>query len=360
MFRTGIGSSVFSGVFLARSISLTMWRSSQHLIVVIVLVFSLTMTSYADGFSSEPISTVNFFSWTPKSFAEIFSGERHGRRVFAFGTLVLPDTDKSQRVPAVIFLHGSAGDAGRRRMRMAQMLTGQGIASLVVETFQSRILYQQQGYLSRLRKSFVHAQLADAYAALQILQAHPLIDGSRISLSGASMGGMTAYLAANERVAQALAPDGSRFKAHITYYAPCSVRYQTMKTTGAPILMLAGKLDEGTPPGDCEHLAADLEAAGSKVKLVAFDTAAHAWDGLQPKKFHPEFPNPAPCRFTIQDDGNVFEARTGLDAMDVPAIVDVLVACSSDGYTMGRDEEAVTASDRMLIEFLQKTFDESH
>lgn len=299
---------------------------------------------------------VDFDSWSPRSFTDIFENRRDGLHNRVQGILRLPTTATPQNpVPVVVLMHGSGGDPSLRRRRLAQKLEEFGYGSLILETFSSRLLYAGQDYLDRLRKAFIQTQLADAYAALEELRRHPEIDGDRIALSGVSMGAISTAIAAHRKIASSLSPEGHRFAAHLYYYGPCVVRAQAAQTTGAPILMMIGRDDESTPEADCRQYADYLRAAGSSVRLEVMP-GPHGWDLTAAPKFKIELPNAMPCRFEIRNDGTVHEATTNQSALTIRDTVDLFAACSSPGYTSGRSEEAILLSDQIVGEFLGGVF----
>ena len=97
-------------------------------------------------------------------------------------------------------------------------------------------------------------QLTDAFAALEILQTHPFVDGDRIGVMGYSMGGISTTLAAYEKIAQYGAKGKTRFALHVPFYAPCIIHLENGSGTGAPIVCLWGEENETTPKSRCEEL----------------------------------------------------------------------------------------------------------
>jgi hypothetical protein len=89
----------------------------------------------------------------------------------------------SGRVPAVVYVHGTAGVDGRGAFN-AFALNETGIATLEIDMWEAAGLAPSQNDRVRLvdREQY-------AYGALKFLAAQPQIDASRIGIEGESMGG---------------------------------------------------------------------------------------------------------------------------------------------------------------------------
>ena len=107
-----------------------------------------------------------------------------------------------------------------------------GVAGVVIDVFGAR-RDLGTGFVDRLLNVTEAAVLADAFAVLAWLDAMPEIDGKRVVLWGFSYGGMASLYAAQEQVAETFLPGGTRFMAHIAYYAPCIARFEDTRATGA-------------------------------------------------------------------------------------------------------------------------------
>ena len=121
--------------------------------------------------------------------------------------------------------------------------------------------------------------LADAFAALQALAAHPRIDGRRIGITGFSKGGTVALLAAHEARAARALPAGLRFALHVPFYPWCGTQHYKPKMTGAPIYMLLGAADTYAGVAPCQRYAETLKAQGAPIEVVVYPGATHGFDG---------------------------------------------------------------------------------
>jgi len=159
-----------------------------------------------------PISSVTL------SDSDFLAGRSGGQSATVAGELRLPKTG-SDKLPAVVLLHGSDGIGGSGGMidEWSRELSQLGIATFAVDSFSGRgivstVLDQTQlGCLN---------MVADAYRALDLLAKHPRIDSNRIAVMGFSRGGQSALYSAMSRLYATLGPaDGLRFAAQVAFYA---------------------------------------------------------------------------------------------------------------------------------------------
>ena len=187
---------------------------------------------------------------------------------------------------------------------------------------------------------------------MRYLAAMPEIDDQRIVLMGFSYGGMATLYAAHAQLADALAPDGPRFAAHVAFYAPCVARFVDRRTTGAPVMMLMGGRDALTDPRRCAEVAEDLTEGGSAVRPLVFADALHQWDGAfdPPREIGR---NLAPCSLQVDPDGMVRDRATGLVMRGPMTRRAILALCvSREGYLIGRDDAVRTRSNAAVGDFL--------
>ena len=266
-----------------------------------------------------------------------------------------PGASPLHKVPAVVLLHGSVGNYEERGYRYGLPLAELGVAVLVVETYASR---------TDLATSFIGRALhitetmfdADAYAGLKALSARADIDAAHIALIGFSYGGMATTYALYDTIAARLAPHGSRFAAHVAYYAPCVARFADSRTTGAPLLMLYGGQDQLIHADRCAEVAADLRRGGSAVTVIDYPEAVHQWDGeMMPRLIGRHL---ADCDFRVDRSGMVRDAASGI-AMSNPLLRGaVLALCTgSRPWPIGRNTAVIARSNRDLLGFLSKAFD---
>ena len=272
------------------------------------------------------------------------------------GTLFMPEGATAEApVPAVIMLHGAGGVLYPRELTYGRQFARLGIAALVVDAFGAR-RDRAVGFIDRLIEITETMLVADAYAALRHLAARKDIDARRIVLIGFSYGGMASVFAAYSQVADLIAPKGPRFAGHVAFYGPCIARFRDNRTTGAPVLMMAGSEDAIIDRLRCEEIRQDLIAGGSDVQMIVFEGAYHQWDG----SFEGPFKigrNLADCRFRVGRDGTVYDLLTHLPMMG-PLTRKVMLALCTDeeGYLIGRDDKIRAKSNRELGRFLMRLF----
>lgn len=293
---------------------------------------------------------VSFASSDPFAPADI--GRAPARTVR--GLLFLPPGARPDRAtPAVVMLHGSAGLIADRA-RYGPQLAAMGIATLLVETYDSRPDLGT-GFVERVLNITETTFVADAYAALRFLAARPEIDARRVALAGFSYGGMATEYAMYAQMAERLAPDGLRFAGHVAFYAPCVARFADSRTTGAPLLMLYGAEDELIRPDRCAQVADDLRSGGSRVDIVSYPGAVHQWDGGMARRLIGR--QLAGCRFRVGRDGAVRDENTLLP-MSGPFLRKIILGlCTgSRPYPIGRDDAVRARSNHDFGAFLARVF----
>ena len=133
-------------------------------------------------------------------------------------------------------------------------------------------------------------------------------------------------------------------------------RFDDIRATGAPVLMLAGSEDGIVDPARCAEIVADLRAGGAEAEFVLYEGAYHQWDG--------RFPGPrtigrnlADCDFNVNAKGVVRDTLTLLP-MSGPFLRKVILGVCSDsaGYLIGRDDAVRDRSNRDVGAFLMRAF----
>ncbi|MGR9046611.1 MAG: dienelactone hydrolase family protein, partial [Gammaproteobacteria bacterium] len=158
----------------------------------------------------------------------------------------------SQKLPAVVILHGSAGVDSRGDF-YARALNAAGIATLEIDMWEARGLRGGKD-----RPPLPLFTYPDAFAALAFLSTHDNIDPNRIGVLGFSWGGVIA-LASAERLYADRFGNGLKFAAHIAHYPVCygynnpnipalnppdQRGTQFLNLTGAPVLIQIGTEDD--------------------------------------------------------------------------------------------------------------------
>jgi dienelactone hydrolase len=337
------------------------WRTRRFPVGLIAL-FSILLAACqpveegvpVDRFQAGQSGRVSFPTRHVEGINELYHGGK-GYNARTLGELFLPAAKgRGQVFCAMVILHGSGGEWSGRGKRHAAFLAENGVAAFVVDTFEGRGLSKKIRYMERLRRANLPDQVADAFAALNLLVSHPDIDADCIGVMGYSLGGISTFFTAFEEVATAASRTGRRFALHVPFYAPCAFRVENTETTGAPILALWGEKDETTDRAACDALVRDLEKGGSPVTVHWLKGAAHGWNGLKPMVFYPDVPRAEPCQFVVMRGGVLAERISGRRTKTDAAMVDVLNECSGLGYTIGHHAEADREANRLLLGFIRR------
>ncbi|TAN07538.1 MAG: hypothetical protein EPN38_04870 [Rhodanobacteraceae bacterium] len=190
----------------------------------------------------------------------------------------------TDRQPAVVILHGSAG-VDTRGTYHAEALNEAGIATLEPDLWSPRALLGGTGPNGRPQS--VAETVPDAFGALNYLAARSDIDARRIGVMGFSWGGVLAMLTATRPYCERyLKPGAPRFAAHAPFYPVCWT-YNTVpgheftELTGAPVFIQSGERDDYDQPDTCERLIRGLPAAARRcVTCKIYPDATHAFDRL--------------------------------------------------------------------------------
>ncbi|MGH6718688.1 MAG: dienelactone hydrolase family protein [Alphaproteobacteria bacterium] len=299
---------------------------------------------------------VTFPSHSPFAVADVGGGPDDDPATQTQARLVLPPgASAAKPVPAVVLLHGASGVLEVREMTYARQFAALGVAALVVDVYGARRDHADD-FIGRLLAITEAMFLADAFAALDHLAGRPEIDARRVALIGFSYGGIVATLAAFEQVAERYAPDGTRFAAHVAFYAPCLATFEDARATGAPLLMLYGGRDASVDAGRCAEVADQITAGGGRVETVVYPEAVHQWDG----RFDGPRPigrNLAECRLEVERDGTVRDTLTHLPMSNGLFRRIILALCTDgDGYLIGHDDTVRARSNLDMGRFLAAVF----
>ncbi|MDI4633142.1 dienelactone hydrolase family protein [Pelomonas sp. V22] len=307
----------------------------------------------AQTLSASTQGRIEFDSFTPATMFDL-ARERRERweRVRVWGELTLPRRPAG-RVPAMILMHGSAGVTPAQR-QWVDAFKDLGIATFEVNTFAPRGITDTVADQGSLNES---AHVMDAFKALEVLAGHPGIDGQRIGIIGFSRGGSAAFRTAIEPLRKAVIKSDLAFSLHVPVYAGCNQVYWSPKLTGAPLLNLVGEADDYTTAAPCLKLASRYEAAGSRVRSVAYPDAHHAWDAIIPVTWLPNASSASSCgvvRWDIEEWRITAEA-TGKE-LNGSELGKFFSDCSKRGVHVGRNSMAFRASMDDVSRFLKVEF----
>jgi dienelactone hydrolase len=342
------------------------WRSLIAALGLCAAAPCVHAASLADEVWPEPDVTggkgieIAFASHSPFVLEDVGAGARLDPPRRVSGMLYVPagGAAAEQKSPAVVLLHGTAGIQPGRELAYAQQFAAMGVVALVVDTFGSRTDIATE-YVDRMLKITETMMVADAYSALDFLAARPEIDARRVALMGFAYGGLATVLAGYEQVAARFAPDGKRFAAHISFYGPCLATFENNRATGAPVLMLSGEFDTVSDPKRCAATADELRRGGARVATIRYPGAYAQWDGDQGSPGAPvrRPHNMSACRFTVERDATVRDAKSGIEMSNGFYRKVILAMCNDpEGYLLQRDPAVRAKSNIDLGRFLSSVF----
>jgi dienelactone hydrolase len=178
-------------------------------------------------------------------------------------------------LPAVVLLHGCAGNYKRLDERWGNRIAGWGYVTLTVDSFGPRGLENTCASGAPVDMAF------DAYRALDYLALQPFVDTTRVVLLGFSQGGWLTLTSLERGVIEETAHH--KFRAGIAFYPPCKGFKDNMTV---PTLILIGANDDWTPADDCRDMVEGRDGFGISrekgmgvpAKLIVYPGAYHAFD----------------------------------------------------------------------------------
>ncbi|CAN7413855.1 dienelactone hydrolase family protein [Polaromonas sp. LjRoot131] len=195
------------------------------------------------------------------------------------------------RFVALVMFHGCAGALGKsgaitQRFRdTAKLLNGMGYGVLLVDSFNPRGERQICTVTPKARSIQEEQRWLDAYGAIEYLNTRADVVAGRIGAIGFSHGGTAAVQVMNAElpVKQQGAPG---FAAAIAMYPGCASTLAARPdyVAYAPLLILAGELDDWTPARYCQKLAERSKERGQPVDIEVYPEAYHGFDELSAVK----------------------------------------------------------------------------
>ena len=309
---------------------------------------------HAQTLTRETSGKIVFSSFSPRT---MFDMARENRAAWAgqtvWGDLSLPGKAQTDRVAAIVLVHGSGG-IERSMDQWVSAFNDIGVATFVVSSFEPRGVKrtaEDQGLVSP------SANLVDALRALEVLAAHPAIDQSRIGVMGFSRGGEVAFRTAVEPLRRAVIKSDLKFALHIPVYAGCNQVYWSTELTKMPMLNLVGEADDYTTAKPCEELAERYAAAGTPVRTIKYPNAHHSWDAMYPVFLLPGATSGAPCgvlRWDIEPWRITSELTGG--TVDPARLAELFQSCVRRGVHVGRNEAAFRQSRKDTQAFVREVF----
>jgi dienelactone hydrolase len=313
----------------------------------------------ADFKAGPPNGVYTFASSTPKLLPDLVKPGSPGDAANIVGHLFLPAG--SDKVPAVVLMHGSGGIYSALLDYWPKLLNAQNIAVLSLDRFGPRGVKSTAEDQSKVPFA---ADVADAFAALRLLASHPRIDANRIAIMGFSRGGLASWRTAVERIiaAQQL-PEGLRFAAHIQMYSGgCNGVFRLIVKPGVfskkPELWVHGESDDYTPIGPCRDYAQRIGEAGTPVEFVSLAGAYHKFDDVnQRRAFGRSLQRTSEnCPLELDIDTlTAYDRNTGLQ-LTGGAFLKAVKSCSAQGATVEGNVMARDKAGQAVVTFLRKVF----
>ena len=289
---------------------------------------------------------IHSFETVTVSDRDFLTGAKEGIPAHIGGELRLPL--ETERRPAVILVHGSAG-LGANVDRWARELNGIGVAAFLLDSFTGRGITQTVTDQSRLGGL---AMIVDAYRALELLSRHERIDASRIAIMGFSKGGFVALYASLKRFQRMHGPAGVAFAAYVPFYASCHTAYvEDEQVSDRPIRLFHGTADDYVSIEPCRGYVERLRRAGKDVELSSYAGARHAFDNplYSPARFLPDAVTTSHCLREERAGGEIVNLSTGLP-------FNWTDPCVTRGGTVGYDPVATADATKAVKAFLTATF----
>jgi dienelactone hydrolase len=283
------------------------------------------------------------------SDSDFLSGKIEGVPVTLAGALRLPKLG-TEKLPAVILLHGSGGIGGSGGMidEWSRELNEIGVATFAVDSFAGRGIVEtvtDQTRLGRLN------MIIDAYRALDLLSRHRQLDATRIAVMGFSRGAQSSIYSSLIRFQKMHGSAGQEFAAHIGLYTPCGTTYRGDDAVAKPIRLLHGTADDYVPIGPCRAFVERLSKSGKDTRLIEYPDAHHVFDApafREPRKLAAA-PTTRRCLMVEGDNGTVLNQET-----KQPFSYDD--ACVEKGPTVAYQEAASTQARAYVRGFLNEVF----
>lgn len=263
----------------------------------------------------------------------------------------------AQTYPAVVISEGLGGVKTARERRYGRFLAQHGFVALVVDSFKTRG-FENAAHPIRAINVTESMMLADAFAGLSWLAEQPNVDRKRIYNIGFSYGGMITVLTAYEQIRRQFISTDDQFAGHVSYYGPTVPRLEDYTTTGAPIAILNGELDNNFHPNRLDLIATDLKNGGSPVENIIFPNTYHQWDSDDLERRFDRF-NIRALGTRITPDHGIIDERSGRTIKNFATrLMMIAGSVSLKGFHLLRDEDVLAKSDEILLRYLAAKADQ--
>lgn len=242
--------------------------------------------------------TITFQSANPFGFRDVITALNEQEKQEVFGYLTLPENTDTKKFPLVIGAAGSLGWSDHH-YDYFNLYREMGIATFEMKSFKARGIESTVGTQVDVTLAMM---VLDAYRALALLSAHPMIDKDKIAISGWSLGGGVTLFSGWLPVKNIIEPDLS-FAAHLAFYPPCFIEPEILNFTDAPMHILIGELDDWTPAEPCVELVDKMQQSGTNINLTVYEDSHHSFDRFASPVISEHAYSFADCRLKMRADG---------------------------------------------------------
>jgi dienelactone hydrolase len=198
--------------------------------------------------------------------------------------------------PAVVLLHDCSGlgpRGGASPRRWAKQLVEWGYVVALPDSFSTRGFPDGVCTAASPDRNAVGPmfRVRNVYDTLRHVRTLSYVDGARVGVMGGSHGGAATLATLNEGIGDTPVMAQAKkegFRAGVALYPGCSIgrpRFDTRYKAVAPLLILAGELDDWTPAEPCRRLAEGAAKEGAPVRIKVYPGAHHSFDSNAPKRF---------------------------------------------------------------------------
>lgn len=309
-------------------------------------------TGNPPGTLAAPTARIEIHTFDSLNLTEhqFLTASKDGKIAHIAGELRLPVG--TERVPAVVLIHGSGG-IGATVDLWAREMNSIGVAAFAVDCFTGRGITQTITDQSQLT---AFSMIVDAYRALDLLAKHPRIDPARIGVMGFSKGGFAALYSSMQRLQREYGTPNLQYSAHIAFYPRCDTRFiGDEDLTHHPVRIFHGTADDYVPAAPAREYAERLRRAGRDVQITLFDGARHSFDNpLNPQVLQlPDAMVPDGCRYEERPAGVIVNLETGKP-------FDLSAARVRRGASVGYHPRARADAVKAVKEFFTRTWILAH
>ena len=263
---------------------------------------------FAFGLLAATVAAGENVTWTsasPYQLADLLDQASPTYDLQISGELIYPPKTKD-RMPAVVFLHGSSGPL-LRHQRYFEAARALGFVTLQIDSFRPRGITSTVGNQANVTAAMM---TIDLLRALHFLAARPDIDADKIVVMGSSKGAIAALYATWNPIRKKLVGDLD-YAGYILLYPLCTA-IEDGNVSQNPVHVFIGKEDNWTPAAPCIEQVARMKSLGRKWSITLYDGAYHGFDApVEGIRSMPYAYSMSACKFALRADGYEYEAGSG-------------------------------------------------